>query len=59
MKLLGFVLLFFGWVIVFAALALLPAGASRNVFALAGFGVETLGLVFAFRSHAILPGESA
>jgi hypothetical protein len=51
MKLLGFLLLPAGWVIVLSAIALLAAGAPRIAFALAGFGVEVLGLVIVIRAH--------
>lgn len=51
MKLAGFLLLVSGWILVAAALALLPAAAARAIFLLAGIGVELLGLVLGFRSH--------
>ncbi|MBZ5503643.1 MAG: hypothetical protein LAN59_15650 [Acidobacteriia bacterium] len=50
MKLLGFLLLSAGWVIVLSAVALLAA-APRTAFILAGFGVEMLGLVMVVRAH--------
>ena len=46
-----------GWIIVLAALALLPAGPARVVFTLAGIGVEMLGLIVVIRSHAIARGD--
>ena len=52
----GFGLLAAGWLLVLAALALLGAGAGRIAFVCAGLGVETLGLVFVFRSH-LIPAE--
>ncbi len=52
MKLVGFFLLMAGWIIVLAAIALLQA-TPQTVFALAGFGVELLGLTLAVRSHLI------
>ncbi|HKD06361.1 MAG TPA: hypothetical protein VKB79_10715 [Bryobacteraceae bacterium] len=51
MKIAGFLLLFSGWLLILAAIALLPAGMSRNIFALAGGSVEALGLILAVRSH--------
>lgn len=51
MRIAGFLLLLSGWGLVAAALALLPAAASRLIFLLAGIAVELLGLVLAFRSH--------
>jgi len=56
MKLLGFLLLLSGWVIVFASVSLLPAGAVRVVFLLLGIGVEVIGLVLAARAHPLLRG---
>ena len=51
MRVAGFLLLLSGWMLVFAALALLRAGGTRGLFVLAGLGVEIVGLVLAFRSH--------
>ena len=56
MKLAGFMLLVAGWIIVLAAAALLQA-AAQGAFALAGFAVQILGLVFVFRSHLIPHGD--
>jgi len=56
MRLLGFFLLFAGWIIVLAAIALLQA-APRTGFALAGFCVQLLGLTLAIRSHLIPHGD--
>jgi len=50
MKLIGFLLLLSGWVIVIAALAMLH-GAAVSVFILAGITVEILGFVLAARAH--------
>ncbi len=50
MKLGGFLLLLSGWGIVIAALTLLH-GRVVAPFIYAGFGVEILGLVLAFRGH--------
>ncbi len=55
MKLAGFLLMPAGWIIVLAAIVLLPPGAVRVVFVLAGIGVELLGLFIVARGHAILP----
>jgi hypothetical protein len=57
MKFAGFLLLLAGWVIALAAVALLPPGSARLCFALAGFAVESLGLVLVVRSHLILRSE--
>jgi hypothetical protein len=51
MKVAGFLLLLAGWILVLAAIALLPAAGPRSVFLLAGMGVEALGLVLVARSH--------
>jgi hypothetical protein len=57
MKLAGFLLLFAGWVIVVAAVALLTPDAARVGFVLAGMSVELLGLALTVRSHAVLKVE--
>ena len=51
MKLVGFLLLAAGWVIVLAAVALLPSPLSRNSFAMAGLAIQLLGFGFVCRSH--------
>jgi hypothetical protein len=51
MKLAGFFLLLSGWPIVLAAVALLKPSVAQNVFALAGLGVQGLGLAIVVRSH--------
>jgi len=51
MKLAGFLLLLSGWVIVLAAIALLPAGFARGAFLMAGVCVEALGLGLVVRAH--------
>lgn len=51
MKAAGFSLLLAGWLIVIVAIVLLPAAAIRNVFILAGFAVEILGLFLAVQGH--------
>jgi hypothetical protein len=57
MKLAGLLLLFSGWSIVLAALALLPSPPSRAAFVLAGVAVEILGLGLLTRSHLVPRGE--
>jgi hypothetical protein len=56
MKAAGFFLLLTGWLLVLAALSMLPGGAARNGFAIAGLGVEVTGLVIAVRTH-MAPGN--
>jgi hypothetical protein len=51
MKFAGFALLLSGWLIVVAALGLLPATAARTVFIVAGCMVELLGVFLAARAH--------
>jgi hypothetical protein len=53
MQLMGFVLLVAGWMLVLAALALLPSGSSQISFVLVALSVEALGLTLVFRSHLI------
>jgi hypothetical protein len=53
MKLTGFLLLLGGWIIVLAAIALLPSGPSQVSFVLVALGVEALGLTLVFRAHLI------
>lgn len=57
MKLVGFLFLLAGWLIVLTAVALLASALPRAVFVLAGAGVEVLGLIFVFRSHLAVRGE--
>ena len=56
MKALGLLLLVSGWVIVFAAVALLAQAGVRIAFLLAGIGIEVTGLIFVVRSHPFLRG---
>jgi len=56
MKLLGFFLLFAGWILVITAVILLANAASRTVFVLAGLGVEIIGLVLVARAHPLVHG---
>jgi hypothetical protein len=58
MKLAGFLLLPAGWIIVLAAVVLLPFSPSQAAFALAGMGVEILGLTLVVRSHIIARGDN-
>jgi hypothetical protein len=51
MKIAGFFLLPAGWILVLAAIALLPASAARIAFFCAGLAVEILGLVLFTRAH--------
>ena len=53
MKLTGFLLLVGGWIIVLAAMAMLPSGPSQVSFVLVALGVEALGLTLVFRAHLI------
>ncbi|HEY6347391.1 MAG TPA: hypothetical protein VIY49_38375 [Bryobacteraceae bacterium] len=56
MKLAGFLMLIAGGIIAMAAIAVLPATGARAAFLLAGIGVESIGLVLAFRAH--IPPEA-
>jgi hypothetical protein len=51
MKTAGLLLLFSGWLLVLAALAMLSGGVARNAFVAAGVLVELLGLVLTVRAH--------
>jgi uncharacterized membrane protein len=53
MKVMSFLLLLAGWILVLAALVILNSPASRAAFVFAGISVEALGLAMLFRSHAI------
>lgn len=55
MKLVGFLLMLAGWVLVLAALEMLGAAIPRALFVLAGFAVEVLGLALVFRAHLAPP----
>jgi membrane-bound ClpP family serine protease len=57
MKLAGFLLLLSGWLLVVAALVMLPSPGPRAVFVLAGVAVEVLGLALAARSHRAFAEE--
>jgi len=56
MKFTGFMLLIGGWIIVLAAIALLPSGTSRISFVLAALAVQALGLTLVVRAH-LIPGK--
>jgi hypothetical protein len=58
MKLLALLLLVAGWAITLAAVVLLKTTPERSVFAIAGVGVEVLGLILAARAHQPPKGES-
>jgi hypothetical protein len=58
MKAAGFLLLTAGWLLVVAALAMLPANGARAAFVAAGVAVEALGLVLAIRAH-VKPSRSS
>lgn len=58
MKLLGFLLLVAGWVIVVAAMALLEPGVSQVSFVLVAIAVEILGLALVFRAHSLRGREA-
>lgn len=49
-------LLVAGWMLVLAALALLPYGPSEISFVLIACAIEALGLTLVFRSH-LIPGR--
>lgn len=46
-----------GWILVVAAIILLPSAAARNSFVAAGFAVEILGLILFARSHIAIRRE--
>jgi hypothetical protein len=51
MKVLGFLFLLAGWVLVLTAVVLLAAPTPRAAFVFAGGGVELAGLVLVMRAH--------
>lgn len=53
MKVVGFLMLTAGWLLVLAAIVLFAAPSLRGAFVLTGIAVEALGLILAFRSHLI------
>ena len=53
-KVVSFLLLLAGWLLVLASIVLLPSPAARASFVfLPGLAVELLGLALVFRSHSI------
>jgi hypothetical protein len=56
MKLTGFLLLLAGWIIVLAAIALLPHRPAEIGFVMAALAVQALGLTLVFRAH-LLPSR--
>ncbi len=57
MRLLGFLLLLAGWLLVVAAVLLLKTPGPMAAFIVAGLAVEGLGLVFAARTYLVPRGE--
>jgi hypothetical protein len=57
-KLVGFLLLLAGWLLVLAAIALLPRPGARAAFVIAGIAVEIIGMVLAARAHLARREES-
>lgn len=53
-KLVSFLLLLAGWLLVLASIVLLPSPAARAAFVFSGLAVELLGLALVFRSHSIV-----
>jgi low temperature requirement protein LtrA len=51
LKLIGCLLLLSGWLLVLAALVMLPGFAQRSAFIGAGLGVEILGMVLLTRRY--------
>jgi len=56
MKIVGFLLLLAGWLLVLAALDMLRSTTALTVFVIAGFAIEVLGLLLVFRAN-LEPGE--
>ena len=56
MRFAGLGLLLSGWIIVVAALPLLPNGSERGLFVTAGVLVELVGLVLLGRAHRVTSG---
>jgi hypothetical protein len=57
MRVIGFLLLLGGWLIVMSAVVLLRPAAARGGFACAGAAVQLLGLGLVFRSHLGVEAE--
>lgn len=58
MKVAGLLLLFAGWLLVIAALMLLPPNGARTAFIAAGVCVEILGFVLTVRAHLTLSSDA-
>lgn len=56
MKILGFLLLLAGWIIVLAAIEMLSALEASGAFVAAGIAIEAIGLVLVIRSHSAPQG---
>jgi hypothetical protein len=56
MRMLGFFLLFAGWLLVIAAVMLLNRAAPRAVFVFAGMAVEVVGFGLVAHSHVLPHG---
>jgi len=57
MRLMGFLFLLAGWLLVLAALVLLKAAAPMAAFIVAGIAVEAVGLVFVARTYLAPRGD--
>jgi len=57
MKLAGLLMLFAGWLLIVAAIALLGTSPMRGAFIAAGASVEVLGLGLLIRSHLVMRGN--
>ena len=57
MKVVGFLLLLAGWLLVLAALEMLSAPRPRALFVIAAFAIEVLGLALVFRAYIPEPKE--
>ena len=58
MKVLGFVFLITGWLIVLCTLLLLGTRSARGAFVLSGIVVQLLGLGLMVRAHMVLGEEN-
>ena len=56
MKILGFLLMVAGWILVLAAIEMLSPLGARSAFVAAGIAVEVTGLALVIRSHATARG---
>jgi len=55
MKVVGFLLMLAGWIIVLSALEMLRSATPRAAFVIAGFAVELVGLTLVFRANVVQP----